>query len=98
MNGEHGTRDLLIGAALALLLYWHYRKSGAATGFLSNGITPAAAPNGAAAASAAAPSGCGCGAGKSTTLAGNPFTQPQVKYIDITASTPPKFQGSYGGF
>jgi len=91
MNGEHGTRDLLIGAALALLLYWHYRKSGAATGFLSNGITLAAA-------SAAAPSGCGCGAEKSTTLAGNLFTQPQVKYIDITASTPPKFQGSYGGF
>ena len=91
---DNSTRDLIIGAALALLLYWHFRKAGTGTGFLSNGVTPATAPSGAAAAS----SGCGCGAGKSTTLAGNLFTQPQVKYIDITASTPPKFQGSYGGF
>lgn len=53
---DNSTRDLLIGAALALLLYWHYHRSGAANGTLfSNGL-PAQAPSGAAATDA----GCSC--------------------------------------
>ena len=80
MNGN-STRDLIIGAALALLLYWHFHRSGSATAsasFLSNGVTPARAPSGAAGAGTSGATGkSGCG-GSGGALPTPPTFSPHI--------------------
>jgi len=90
---DNSSRDLIIGAALALLLWWHFRNSGAAastSGFLSNGTTPATAPSGAAGAgTVGAAGGCGCGG------SGRPLPAPPVFAPHLIAETPTA--GPYAG-
>ncbi|MHB8674718.1 MAG: hypothetical protein ACYDAK_13710 [Candidatus Limnocylindrales bacterium] len=100
---DNSTRDLIIGAALALLLYWHFHKKGGGVSAqtltngggvsaqtLTNGM-PAVAPSGAAAAGT---SGCGC--------TGHTVGNPIGLHILADAPAPPQpappqFHGAYAG-
>lgn len=89
---SNGSRDLIIGGALALLLYWWYQKNGGS--FSLSGAT--SGTSGAAGGTPASPSAgtsSGCGCSKSATAALNPVfpigTSPHI-VAELSG-------GSYGG-
>ena len=91
---DNSSRDLIIGAALALLLYWHFHKRGGglSVSLQTNGL-PATAPSGAAGAGTPGGGGCCSGRGANAPLPPLPIAPGFSPHI--VAETAP--HGPYAG-